>query len=85
MTRAYQKNYWRGMREDDVLLNQTDTYRSDRGRELLLGQTTDSGGGGLTENFASELRNVGRISFFYCNVNHCLYTQSKTHQKSVEH
>ena len=48
----------------DVSLNRIDTYPSDGGRTLLLGQTTDSGGGGVTEILASELKNIGRISFF---------------------
>ena len=29
----------------DVLLKKIDTYQSDWGRKILLGQTTDSGGG----------------------------------------
>ena len=45
-------------------LNQIDTYPSDGGRTLLLGHTTDSGGGGVTESLVSELKNIGRISFF---------------------
>ena len=65
-------------------LNQIYTYWSDGGRTLLLGQTIDSGGGGVTESLASELKNIGRISFFYCIVNCCLHAQYKALQKSVE-
>ena len=68
----------------DVSLNHIDTYQSDGGRTLLLGQTTDSGGGGVTESLASELENVGRISFFYRIVNFCLHAQSKALKQSVE-
>ena len=32
----------------DVSLNHIDTYHSDGGRTLLIGQTTESGGGGVT-------------------------------------
>ena len=54
------------------------------GKKNLLGQTKESGGGGVTESLASELKNIGRISFFYCIVNCCLYAKSKALQKSVE-
>ena len=50
-------------------LNQVDTDQSDGGRKFLFGQTTDSGGGVVTESLASELKNVGSISFFYRIVN----------------
>ena len=50
-------------------LNQIGTYQSDGGITLLLGNKTDSGGGGVIESLFSELKNVGRISFFYRIVN----------------
>ena len=53
----------------DVSLNHIGTYRSDGGIPLLLGQTKDYGGGELIESLAIELKNVGRISFFYCILN----------------
>ena len=65
-------------------LNQIDNYRFDGGIKLLLGQTTDSGGGGVTDSLVSELNCFGRISFFYCIINFCLHAQSKSLQKSVE-
>ena len=65
-------------------LNQIDAYQYDGERTLLLGQTTDSGGGGVTESLASEIKNVGGISFFYRIVNCCMYAQSKALQQSVE-
>ena len=46
-------------------LNQIDTYGSDGEIKLLLGQPTDSGGDGVTDILASELKSVGHISFFY--------------------
>ena len=49
----------------DVSLNQIDTYQSDGGRKFLLGQTTDSGVGGVAERLSSELKNVSHVSFFY--------------------
>ena len=66
-------------------LNKINTYWPDGGRKILLGNTTDSDGGGVTESLVSELKNVGRISFFYRIVNFCLYAQFKALQKSVEH
>ena len=48
-----------------VSLNQIGTYWCDGGRTLLIGYKTDSGGGGVTESLASELKNVGRIRFLY--------------------
>ena len=65
-------------------LNQIGTYRYYGGRTLLLGQTTDSIGGVVTESLASELKNIVRISFFYHIVNCCLHSQSKALQQSVE-
>ena len=59
-----------------VSLNQIDTYRSDGVITLLLGQTSDSGCCGVKESLASELKNIGCISFFYCITNCCLHTQS---------
>ena len=37
-------------------LNQIDTYRYDGGITIILGKTTDSGGGGVTESLASEIK-----------------------------
>ena len=66
-------------------LNQIDTHRSDGVITIILEQTTDSGGGGVTESLASELRNVGHISFFYPIVNFCLHAQSNVLHQRVEH
>ena len=52
-----------------VLLNYIDTYRYDGLRNIILGQTTSSGGGGVTESLSSELKNVGCIIFFCRIVN----------------
>ena len=60
------------------------TYRSDGGRQIILGQKKDSGGGGLKESLASELKNIGHMSFFYCIVNWCMQAQYKELQQSVE-
>ena len=68
----------------DVSLHHIDTYQSDGGRTILLGQTTDSGGVGVTESLASDLENIGRISFFYRIVNFCLHAKSKALKQSVE-
>ena len=68
----------------DVSLNHIDTYQYDGEITLIIGQTTDSGGGGVTERLDGELKNVGRISFFYHIVNFCLYAQSEELQKSVQ-
>ena len=38
----------------------------------------------MTESLASELNNIGRISFFYRIVNCCMHAQSKALQQSVE-
>ena len=65
-------------------LHQIDTYRSYGGITLIIGQTTDSGDVVVTEILSSELKNVGRIIFFYRIVNYCLHSQSKALQKSVE-
>ena len=63
-----------------VSLNQIDTYWYDGERTILLGQTTDSGGGGVTEILAVELKNVGKFNFFFVsstaactpNLRHCI-------------
>ena len=68
----------------DVSLNHVDIFRSDWVITLLLGQTTDSGGGGVTKILASELKNVVRISFLCSIVNCCMHAQYKAMQKSVE-
>ena len=65
-------------------LNRIYTYRSDGGRTLLLGHTTDSDFGGVTEILARELKNIGSNSFFYRIFNCCLQAQYKALQKSVE-
>ena len=67
----------------DVSLNHIDTYRYCGGIILLLGKTTDSGGGGVTEILFSELKNVDCISFLYHIINSFLISQSKALQKSV--
>ena len=36
-------------------LKHIDTYRYDGGRTLLLGKTTESGGGGVTDILSSEI------------------------------
>ena len=38
----------------------------------------------MTEVLSSEIKNIGRISFFYHIINCCLLAQSKALQKSVE-
>ena len=68
----------------DISLNQIYTYRYDGGRTFLIGQTTASSGGGVTDNLSSELKNAGRISFFYRIVSCCMHAQYKTLYKSVE-
>ena len=65
-------------------LNRIYTYRSDGGRTLLLGHTTDSDFGGVTEILARELKNIGSNNFFYRIFNCCLQAQYKALQKSVE-
>ena len=65
-------------------LNQIYIYQYDGKITLLLGHTTDSGGGGVTESLASELKNIGRISFLYIIVNFCLHAQCKALHQSVE-
>ena len=67
-----------------VSLNRIDNFRSDGGRTRLLGHTTDSGGGGVTESFASEIKSIGRISFLYRIINCCLHAQSKALHQIVE-
>ena len=47
----------------DLSLNQIDNYRSYGEGTLLIVQTTDSGGCGVTNRLSSELKNVGCISF----------------------
>ena len=68
----------------DMSLNQIYPYRCDGGRILIIGQTTDYGGVGVTESLSSELKKIGRIIFFYCVVNCCLYVQSKSLRKILE-
>ena len=68
----------------DVSLNQIDTYHNDGGRKILLVNTEDSGGGGVIESLAIELKNIGCISFFCSIVNCFLHVQYKSLQKSVE-
>ena len=46
-------------------LNQIGTYQSDGGITLLLGNKTDSGGGGVIEILASEFNFFCHISLFY--------------------
>ena len=60
-----------------VLLNQIDTYRSYGGETILLAKKAYSSGGEVTENLASELKNVDCNSFFYHIDNCCLCAQSK--------
>ena len=38
----------------------------------------------MIESLASELKNVGCISFFYPIINYCLHSQYKARQKMVE-
>ena len=68
----------------DVSFNHIDTYRYNGGRTVLLGKTTGSGGGGVTESLSNENKNIGRIILFYCIVNFCLNSQSKPLHKSLE-
>ena len=68
----------------DVSLNHICTYRSDGRRTLIIVHTTYSGSGGVTESLSSELKNVGRNSFFYCIFNLFLHAQYNALQKSVE-
>ena len=68
----------------DVSLNHIDTYRYNGEIPLLLGKTTDSGGGGVTESLSSEKKNIVRIILFYCIVNCFLNSQYKPLHKRVE-
>ena len=67
----------------DVSLNQIGICRSDGVRTLLIGQTTYSGGGGVIDNLASELKNASCINFFYCIIYCCLHAQSRALQQSL--
>ena len=64
-------------------LNQIDSYRSSGGIKNLPGKTIGYGGGVVTDILSSELKNYGRISFFYLIVNCFMNDQSKSLQKSV--
>ena len=68
----------------DVSLNHIYTYHLEGERTLIIGQTTDSDGGGVTESLSSELKNVGRICVLYSILNFCLKSQSKALNKNVE-
>ena len=63
----------------DVSLNQIYTHPFGGGRTIIIGQTTDSGGGGVTESISSELKiMVALVSYIVSsnsactpNIRHC--------------
>ena len=62
--------------ELDVSLIQIDTYQYYGEITTLIGQTPDSGGGGMEDILAGELNFFCQIFVFYRIINCCLYDQS---------
>ena len=72
-------------------LNHNYTYWSDGGRKILIGHTTDSGGGGVTESLASEIKMlvalfssiVSSTAACMTNLGHCIKVCNKSMMQVV--